>query len=149
MKISLLGCITCCIIQSAFCQSNYSTPAMTSILRVSTKTAPQYDMQKINKNLKLDRRLIISGSVLTGTGVAFMGLGCAFAFQPRPQDGHKGMGSFLPFAFWMTGAPMIATGVPLLAVGLTQRHKWRGRKEELDIHAGLLLNGNVGLAMTF
>ena len=149
MKISLFCCIALCIVQSACCQSNCSAAAMSSILRVSAKTAPQYDIEKINKNLKLDRQLIISGSVLTGTGVAMMGAGFAFAFQPRPEGGHKGMGSFLPFAFWMTGSPLIGTGVPLLAVGLTQRHKWQKRKEELEIHAGILSNGQPGLALNF
>jgi hypothetical protein len=104
---------------------------------------PQYDIQKVNKNLKLDRRLIISGAVLTGTGGIIFGVGLASMFATRADE------NFLAFALLMTGAPLIGTGVPLLGVGLAQRHKWRQRKTQLNIQTGILSNAHLGLVMQY
>ena len=105
--------------------------------------APQYDIQRINKNLKLDRRLIISGAVLTGAGGIIFGIGLARMFGARTDE------NFLAFALLMTGAPLIGVGVPLLSVGLAQRHKWRQRKNQLNLQTGILRNGGAGVVLNY
>jgi hypothetical protein len=105
--------------------------------------APKFDIQKVNKNLKLDRRLIISGAVLTGVGGIIFGVGLGSMFGARTDE------NFLAFALLMTGAPLIGVGVPLLGVGLAQRHKWRQRKNQLNIQTGILSNTHLGLVLNY
>jgi hypothetical protein len=105
-------------------------------------THPQYDPQKINRNLKLDRRLIISGAVLTGAGGILFGAGLISMFSGGSEN-------FLAFGLLMAGAPLIGTGVPLLGVGLAQRHKWRQRKNQIKVQTGILSNAHIGLVMAF
>lgn len=128
-----------------------------TVVRVKTKKpAPVYDMQKIDKNLKLDRNLIISGSVLTGVGLGLFVVGGIMAIPGKPttSTGSNGVTeihhsiNFLPWAFWAASFPEIVAGVPLLAVGLSERHKWRQRKQQLEMHAGLLGDG-VGVVAAF
>jgi hypothetical protein len=105
-------------------------------------TMPEYDLDKVNRNLKLDRRLIIAGAVLTGVGGVFFGVGVAGIFSGGDED-------FLAFGMLMAGAPLIGVGVPLLGVGLAQRHKWRQRQNQLNLQTGFLPNGHAGLALQF
>jgi hypothetical protein len=57
--------------------------------------------------------------------------------------------NFLAFGLLMAGAPLIGVGIPLLAVGLTQRHKWRQRQAQLKLQTGFLPDGHAGLALQF
>lgn len=105
--------------------------------------------------------------MLTGTGIAAFAIGLAFSWPDKPvvsydsirnpttgvvtveTVSHKSSGKFIPFSMFMLGACLVATGVPCLTVGLTERHKWRKRKNELDVKAGILSNTHVGFAMNF
>jgi hypothetical protein len=167
MRIRLLYFIMLCISQSAYAQNDRNAICMLqpSVIRIQPlttpaypKPVPPYDLKTINHNLKLDGRLIISGAVLTGYGGAIFLAGCIY--EPiavhqdeitRQKTGHAdmlGQGTVV-LALWLAGATYIVPGVPLLAVGLTQRRKWRGRSEQFNTHAGLLPDGHLGVAMNF
>jgi len=166
MRISLFFFLALCITQSAFCQSGNKAPAIitTSMLRLNTepvtfqlnpKLDRQYDLQTINKKLKTDRRCIIAGAVLTGTGGALLITGFFFMIPSRrtiENSGNAHVGkteNFAPFIFWFSGFPALVPGIPTLAIGVTQRNKWKKRKDQLKIQGGIMTNGHVGLAMNF
>jgi hypothetical protein len=128
---------------------------------------PQYDLKKINKNLNLDRKLIISGSVSAGAGVCsfLIGVGFFFAVKPNPvpdtlynpvthtytmqQAHYHQAGLPVYFSMFMLGTCLVATGVPMLSVGIRQRHIWQKRKDQINIQTGILSNAHLGLAITF
>jgi hypothetical protein len=109
--------------------------------------AAPYDIRAIDKKLRTDRRIIISGGVLTGCGLALFGLGLGVMLAPTGDT--RGGGDFGVIIVMIPGAAVTAAGIPLLTVGLTERHKWQKRKNELNVQTGLLSNGHVGMTMTF
>jgi hypothetical protein len=111
-----------------------------------------YDIQEVNKRLRHARGLIIAGSVLTATGSTLFLWGGLYSIRPRgePTSAHvHNQGSIFTAIFWGAASPEMIAGVPLLGVGLSQRHKWQKIKINMNIQSGIMSNGHVGLAVNF
>jgi hypothetical protein len=165
MKHLVIVCTSLLAIQSVFGQRYYNTPCVLAsgftnnpvksvmALPVRQNMVP-YDIETIHKRLNIDRKLIISGAVLTATGISTEAIGLGLFFIPRRQPVSTqpktgGGGDFAILVLFTPQLTLIGAGVPLLTVGLTQRYKWRMKEKELKIQTGMLPGGNFGLAMKF
>ena len=158
MRSILIFCFAAFTATNSFSQHNNACTA--SVLRInvnaeqssfSAKIAHPYDQPTINKKLKTAHRFIISGAVLTACGSAFAIAGCATLTKPSRSRGptDQKVPDYSSPILWITSIPFLAPGIPVLAIGLTQQHKWKKINTELSIQTGIMNDGTLGLAMAF
>lgn len=158
MRATSLSCILILIMQYV-CGQNYNTTTTSILLRKVTLQLPkvpqQYNLNLTYKKLRTARRCIIAGSVLTATGGAMMVAGAIYVFVPKPAVVVQ-PGGFQPHhadptapAIWISSIPLLAPGIPVLAIGLVQRKKWKRIKDDVTVQTGILQTGQIGLAINF
>jgi len=162
MKTIILICVMLLQSLSAITQSSYVRPlAFSPQLPAVRATEPGevelYSPITIQKKLRQSRRCIISGAVFTGLGgTIFLG-GCGYLIwqirRPPPvvQPGHVNGHEEDPTAIilWICAIPELAVGIPVVTIGAVQQKKWMKIKQQIDIHAGIMTDSQIGLVMNF
>ena len=149
MRCPIILLIILCLVN----QGTAQTQTIVSCVRLRPVSHKPYDIHTVDKRLKISRRCIIAGSVLTGVGAAVFIAGCVseIVAVSKPADRIQGhiASNYTPISLWISGIPFLATGIPVLAIGVSERHRWQKRREHLQMQAGMLNNGHVGIAMGF
>lgn len=116
-----------------------------------------YDAAYIDMKLKKAKRLTTAGIVVTSAAGAVFVSGVLVLCIPEKQtqptgtDLHKTTGGRGIFAIimWGSSLPVFLAGIPMLVTGEIRLHKWQQLHNQLNVKAGLLESGNLGVAMAF